>query len=383
MIIVGAVMYPLGTAMGQYVSPQDPTEITAVSIGSTVLNGTTVVDVNKIRKIPIIYHPEYLISYAEKEDYWEVYSSLTTGTTPIPIKNYTGSGISEEGTVNGINGPGMLTVQDDKLIVTQPTFLWGYKVPNTIAVKTNNGVDIKQGNNTIKSVSSSDFNNDTIPHNYTSLTDFETWYNTSTVGENITLDYSLDNFNDGRNQVSADDIVTYFGESVLKYMQNHPSDQPIMAYNGTQSEELISSISTTMNYYTYTDDSQRAYNANQFIKSWNNTIIPPHTTAHGSTDVYFVAVYDADPNATVKWASHGACPAGRALRNAVMAAGCPLPEGLTTDYTDAVISGVDLIYGISVTNTNDFPIKIVMWSDGGTNGAGMSTIYAQVYELKA
>lgn len=383
LIIIGAVMYPVGTAVGKYVSPQNPAEITSVPVGSSILNGTTVVDNNKIRKSPIIYHPEYLVDYAENLKFWDIYISLTTGAAPTPIKNITGSGISETGVAEGIKGPGMLTVQNGKLIVTNPTFVWGYKVPNTLAVKTDSGIDIKQGNRTIKSVSANDFSNDTIPHNYTSLTDFETWYNDSSVGESMSLDYSLSNFNDGRNMIPADEVVTYFGEGVLKDMETHPPDQPIMAYDGAQNQEVVSSTSTVMNYYATTNDGERAYNADQFIKAWNNTIIPPHTSAHGSNDVYYVAVYDSDPNATVKWASHGTCPPGRALRDAVMAAGCPLPKGMTMDYTNTVDNDADLINGITVTNNNDYPIKIIMWSDGGTNGAGMSSIYAKVIELKS
>lgn len=383
LILIGGAMYPLGTVLGKNIPPQNPEEISSVPIKETVLNGTKVVDNNKIRKEPLIYHPEYLMVYAKSQKYWELYTSLITGAAPIPIQYITGSGISENGMVEGIKGPGMLTVEDNKLIVTNPTFVWGYKVPNTIAVKTDKGIDIKQqGGNTIRSVSESDFSNDTIPHQYKNLTEFQSWYNKSSVGESITLDYSLSNFNDGRNLVPADKIVTYFGESVLKDMQTHPPDQPIMAYNGATVKNLISETSTVMNYYATTSNILRAYNADQFIKAWNNTIIPPHTRAHGSNDVFYVAVYDSDPNATVKWAAHGTCPPGRALRDAVMGAGSPLPTGLTMDYTDSVSNYADLVSGIIVENPNDFPILIVMWSDGGVEGAGMSTIYAQVFELR-
>jgi len=322
------------------------------------------------------------VEYAKKLKFWEIYTSLTTGAAPTPMKNITGSGISDSGIAEGIKGPGMLIVQDNKLIVTNPTFVWGYKVPNTIAVKTDKGIDIKQGNNTIKSVSENDFNNDTIPHQYRSLDEFKSWYNSTSVGNFTALDYSLSNFNDGRNMVSTDKIATYFGEGVLKDMQTHPADQPIMAYNEAQSQQVISDTSTVMNYYATTSNTLRAYNANQFIKAWNNTIIPPHTSAHGSNDVYYVAVYDSDPNATTKWASHGTCPPGRALRDAVMGAGSPLPTGMTTDYTNTISNDADLIHGIIVENTNDYPIKIIMWRDGGHDGAGMSSIYAQVIELK-
>ena len=375
-------MYPVGIAVGKYVNPQNPEEITSVPIGDTVKNGTSVVDSNKIRKAPLVYHPEYLIAYAKKLQLWEIFSSIATGAAPTPIKNITGSGINDNGVAYGIKGPGMVTVQDGKLIVTNPSFVWGYKVPYTIAVKTDSGVDIKQGNTTIKSVSSNDFNNDTIPHQYKSLTEFESWYNNTNVGDTIGLEYSLSNFNDGRNLLKPDEIVKFFGEGVMKDMETHPVDQPIMVYDGAVSEEVVSTTSTTMNYYAELDNSARAHNANQFIKAWNNTIIPPHTLAHGSNDVYYYAVYDPDPKATVKWASHGTCPPGRALRDAAYGAGFPRPIGTTDDYQNAVDNYADLITGILVNNTRDYPVKIVMWSDGGSDGQGMTTIYAQVIELK-
>jgi len=298
------------------------------------------------------------------------------------MENVAGSGISDNGVAEGIKGAGMLTVQGNKLIVTNPTFVWGFKTPYTVAVKTKDGIEIKQGNTTLKSVSENNFNNDTIPHQYKTLDEFKSWYNQSEVGNTTALDYSLANFNDGRNTVNPDKLKIYFGEGVIQDMQTHPPDQPIMAYNGAQVQVVISDTSTGMNYYSDLDNNARAYNANQFIEAWNNTIIPPHTSAHGKNNVSYVSVYDPDPNATVKWASHGTCPPGRALRDAVMGAGFPLPIGMTMDYTDTVSNYADLITGIIVENTGDYPVKLVIWSDGGTDGAGMSVIYAQVIELK-
>lgn len=376
-------MYPVGTVVGKYIPPQDPSEIAALPIGDTVTNGTHVVDDNKIRKSPVIYHPEYLVEYAKKLQIWEIYSSLVTGAAPTPIKNITGTGISDTGTAQGIKGPGMLTTQGNQLIVTNPSFIWASKLPYTVAVKTKDGIDIKQGDKILKSISENNFNNDTIPHQYMTFNEFKSWYNNSNVGCSTNFDYALGNFNDGRNTITPDKIATVFGANVLKDMQTHPSDQPIMVYDGSQSQVDISDTSTGMNYYSDLDNVARAHNANQFIKAWNNTIIPPHTRAHGSNDVYYLAVFDPNPNATVKWASHGTCPPGRALRDAVMGAGFPMPIGTTMDYTNAVSNYADLITGIIVENTGDYPVKIIMWSDGGSDGQGMSTIYAKVVELRS
>lgn len=381
-MIIGAAMFPFGHVVSAYVPPQNPEEFSALPLGATVTNGTDVVDNNKIRKAPLLYHPEYLVEYAKEFQIWEIFTSLTTGAAPTPIKNATGSGISDNGIAEGFKGPGMLTKEGNLLVVEAPTFVWGYEVPYTVAVKTNNGVDIKQGNQTIKSISAGDFSNDTIPHQYISLKDFESWYNSSTVGNTTTLDYALDNFNDGRNMVTPSKITAYFGAGVIQDMETHPSDQPIMVYDGSGNQAVVGDTSTAMNYYSDLDNIARAHNAKQFIEAWNNTIIPPHTQAHGSDNVSYVSVYDPNPNATVKWASHGTCPPGRALRDASMAAGFPLPTGLTMDYTNAVSNYADLVTGILVENTGDYPVKIVIWSDGGDDGQGMTTIYAQVIQLK-
>lgn len=375
-------MYPVGLATAKYVPAQNPEEIAILPIGETVTNGTAVVDSNKVRKVPIVYHPEYLVEYAEKLQIWELYSSLVSGATPIPIKNITGGGISDTGKAEGIKGPGMLAIQDGKLTVTNPTFVWGYKEPYTVAVKTKSGVDIKQGNTTIKSVAVSDFSNETIPHEYMSLTDFKNWYNSVNVGNSTALDYSLSNFNDGRNPLNPDEIAAFFGEGVFEEMKTRPIKAPITVYDDSDNQVVISSASTSMSYYSDLDNVARAHNANQFINGWNNTIIPPHSVAYGSSDVNYYGVYDPDPEAKTKWASHGVCPPGRVLRAAVLGAGFPAPIGTTGDYTNAIAQGADLVTGIIVNNTGDYPVKVVMWSDGGADGAGMSVIYAQIIELR-
>ena len=124
LIIVGATMYPLGTAVGKYTTPQNPAEIASLPLGDTVLNGTHVVDNNKIRKVPLLYHPDYLVEYAKNYQFWEIFTSLTTGAAPNLMENVAGSGISDNGVAEGIKGAGMLTVQGNKLIVTNPTFVW-------------------------------------------------------------------------------------------------------------------------------------------------------------------------------------------------------------------------------------------------------------------
>ena len=65
-------MYPLGNVVGNFYSPQGPTDITALSVGDTVLAGTTVTDGSKIRKVPLLYHPEYLMYYVSNMEFLDV-----------------------------------------------------------------------------------------------------------------------------------------------------------------------------------------------------------------------------------------------------------------------------------------------------------------------
>jgi hypothetical protein len=332
--------------------------------------------------VPLIYHPEYLMNYIKTGKFFELFTGLLTGAIPLPVEKITGGNISIYGISKGYQGPGVLGADGNKLVVKSSTFVWGYKKPYTLAVKTKDGFEITQNNTVLKTVSKNDFSNDTIPHEYVSLEDFKTWYNSASTGDTVTLDYALANFNDGRNAVQPDKIKTYFGEDVVKYMETHTGNAVVMAYNGTVHEKVIGSTSTIMNYYSYLDNNKRVYNAASFIKAWNNTIIPPHTTATGRNNVSYVSVYDPTTNSTAtKYASHGVCPPGRALRDACLDAGLPLPNGMTTEYKDVVASWADLTTDIKVQNTGDYPIKIVIWSNGGSNGSGMTNIYAEVIQL--
>ncbi len=375
-------MYPFGNALGVHIPAQKPEEITALPIGSTVLNGTNVVNDNNIRKVPLLYHPEYLVQYAIEQKYMEIFTSLVTGAVPTPIKDVTGGSISNNGVAQGFTGPGMLSVQGNKLMVNPPnSYISGYLTPYTVAVKTNGSVELKQNGKTIKIVSEKDISNDTIPHQYMSVDDFKKWYNDSDVGNSTNLDYALSNFNDGRNTVPPDEIKTYFGDYVLKYMETHDvtSNETIVAYNGGKNEEVIGSSQTFMDAYANMDNNARVYNAMSFIQSWNNTIIPPHSSAYQSNNVSYTSVYDPTPAIKgINWATHGTCPPGRALRDAAVSAGFGLPTGMTWDYTNVISDTASLTSGITIYNNRDYPVKVIMWSDGDNTGM---PIYAQIIEL--
>jgi hypothetical protein len=380
LILVAVVMYPFGNAMGVHIPPQSPEEIAALPIGSTVLNGTTVVNDNSLHKVPILYHPEYLVQNALEQNYVGLFTSLVTGAVPTPVKAVVNSDISDSGAAEGFTGPGTLTVQGNKLTVNPPNqFIYGYVTPYTIAVKTNGSVELIQNNKTIKTVSTQDFSNDTIPNQYIDLSDFETWYNNSNIGDNITLDYGLSNFSDGRNMVPPDEIKTYFGDDVLNYITSRePTNESILVYNDTNNEVVVGSDQTIMNFYGDMDNNARVENAQAFIQAWNNTIIPPQTTGYGTENVSYVSVYDPDPTQGTGWADHGTCPPGRAIRDASLAAGFPLPTGMTMDYQNVISDTASLTDGITVYNTLNYPVKITIWMNGTSEDA---PIYCQITEL--
>lgn len=370
-------MYLFGNAVGGTYSLQGPAEITSLSLGDTVTSGIKVVDDSKIRKVPLLYHPEYLLDNIKDVKFADALDALITGTVKTPIARITGGSISRDGNAQGFDGPGVLAVQDNKLVVNPPaTFVYGYKTPYTYGVKTNNGLEIKEGSKSIKVVSYDQINNDTVPHEYVSVSSIKKWYDGAAIGQKITLDYGIANFNDGRNTIAPDKIKALFGDDVVKYLKNYPGGAPVMVYTGSVSEKAVGNGADSLGSYPEYGDTVREGNAREFVKAWNGTIIPPHATASGKETVGFgMAV---DPHAPGGGASHGVCPAARTLRGAAYAAGFGLPVGLA-DGEYAVKFGFNPSVDVKVTNNRNYPVKIIMWTEGSGTGMG---IYAKIIEYK-
>lgn len=369
----------VGNNIEGYFPPQKPEEISALSIGDTVVSGMKVVDDAKVRKVPVLYHFEYLQNLLEEEKYPQIISGFLTGTLETPLSILANGSISSQGVAQGFEGPGYLSVQGQKLVVNPPqTFVWGYKTGYTVGVKTKDGVEIREGGKSgelLKTIAASDIKNDTIPHEYVTITTFTKWYNKSSVGDYIYLDYSLTGFSDGRNQVVPEDIKTFFGDSVMTYMKNYPSGSPVMAYMGTHNENVTSSYTEALGSHPEYGDSARAYNAMSFARAWNGTIIPPKTGSNGKENIGFEPCID--PNATGGSAVHGVCPAARSLRGATTSAGLPLPSGIRWDEL-AIAYDTSPTVGVKVYNNLNYPIKIVMWTEG--SGAGL-VIHAEIVRL--
>lgn len=374
LIIFAVALFSIGKGMDGYVPAQNPVEVAAVGIGDTVLSGQQVVDSSKIRKVPVLNHPEYLIEDLKSNQFTDFFMAITTGSVQTPINQITTGNISRYGNAIGFGGPGMVVVNGSKLVVKSPdTFVWGYKTAYTVAVKTDKGIDIKTQNKTVKTVAAADISNNTVQSSYVTDKDLKEWYNDSDVGDQIGLDFSLSSFSDGRNSIPPSEIVRFFGNDTVKYMSDYPSGSPVIVYNGASSQNVIGSANSVLEGYAEYDNNLRAENAKTFVKAWNNTIVPPHTSASGKETVSFVGVYDPEEGG---YPSHGACPPGRALRAAVMSAGCPLPSGMSSGFFSVSIDA-NPATGIKVYNPTSNPIKIVMWTSG--SGVGMQ-IFAQAIE---
>ncbi len=369
----------VGNTIESYFPAQKPEEISSMPIGETVVNGMKVVNNDKIRKVPIIYHYNYLNSLFEEKKYLQILNGVLTGSLETPLLKIAGNHISPQGIAQGFEGPGFISVEDDRLVVKPPdTFLWGYKTGYTIGIKKKDGMEIKEGGisgKTVKVISISEINNETIPHDYVNLETVQKWYNSSDEGDIINLDYSLVNFNDGRNMVSPEKIQTFFGNTTLTYMKNYPCGSPVMAYMGPHQEKTIASTAESIGSYPEYGDATRGYNAMSFSNAWNGTIVPPGSSSHGKLNVYFEGVYD--PNATGNYAVHGVCPAARSMRNAIGAAGLPTPSGIKWDHL-SIAYGVSPTRDVSVYNNMNYPIKILMWTQG--SGAG-TVVYSKIVKL--
>lgn len=374
-ILVILIMAPIDYYIAANTPPQNPEEINSIPLGSTVVTGMQVVDPTKVRKEPLLIHPDYLIENIQEEQIGPVIYSFFTGTIMTPIKNVT-EGVEADGKARKFEGPGMLTKKGYKLVVQPPAnFIWAYKTPYTYAAKTKDGIAIIEDNKTIKILSPEEINNNTIPSEYVNATKLKEWYKEAKIGEKIPIDFSLSNFSDGRLEVPPKDIVKFFGEKTKKYMQEYPSGAPIMAYMHKYKVEEVATATSQLESFPQYDDISREYNAREFAKAWNGTIVPPGTSSSGKETVQFTS--SRDPKAPGGYASHGTCPSARALRDAVAGAGLPTPTGITWGYF-ALKYGFDPVIDVKVYNDGDYPIMIIMWTEG--SGPSM-TIYAKVLRL--
>lgn len=347
--------------------------------GSTVVAGDYLINRETIRKVPLASNPENMLRPIKNRDIETVATSLLTGAAPRDVVRNNSYIIADGHISSNLQGPGKVIIDSDgKISVLAPTtMIWGYKIPYTTAVKSGDSIKLVQNNTTIKTVQANEINNNTVPSDYVSTKSLQSWFNSSKDGDNITVDYYLGNFNDNRSNVyGKENITNEFGNDTYAYMRNYTSGAPVLVYDHNASETNVSSAVSTVRYLSGYPTEVRAANAKEFADGWNNTIIPPHSSAHGKENVTFTAI--AESEASSGSATHGVCPSGRSLRDAVVALGDPIPIGMTSG-DEAILYEYRPTIDVAVTNNGDYPIKIVMWSTGES---GDTQIYTTIYELK-
>ncbi len=347
-------------------------------IGQSMFENDSILDDGQMIEVPFLSNPSFIVHQIVTLDLGGILMTLTTGAVPFDFSTVSSEGIDSYGNVVGFEGPGYLTFDGDKLKVKAPdTYVWGYSSPYKVLTKTENGVDVVENGTVIQSVPADEIKNLNFSNDFYNVTTIIDWYNhDSKIGSNFTLEKGIVGFSDGRDNISYDDIERIFGKNVSDYVDAYPSGTPIVLYMGDVSEEEGEVYSTTLGSYPEYGNDVREFNARQFVEAWNNTIIPPNSSGNGHDYISFGSA--SDPEAPGGSAAHGVCPPARALRGAVLAEGFSLPVGMSGDE-NAVLFGFNPASDIKVTNNHDYPVKIIMWTEG--SGTGM-VIYAKIIRLK-
>ncbi len=337
-------------------------------IGQSMFAGDSILDDKPMVEVPLLSNPSFIIHEIATLDLKGILLTLTTGYVPFDFSTISSEGIDSYGDAYGFEGPGYLTIEGDKLSVKAPdTYIWGYSSPYKVLTKTEDGLDIVENGTVVQSVPTDEIKNLDFSNDFYNVTSILNWYNyDSSVGSNFTLEKGIVGFSDGRNNISYDDVERIFGKEVSDYVDAYPSYSPIVLYMGNTTEVEGEVYYTYLGSHPEYGDSVREFNARQFVEAWNNTVIPPNSSGNGHDYVSFGSA--ADEHAPGGSAAHGVCPPARALRAAVLGEGFGMPVGMTGDE-NAVLYGYNPASDIKVTNNHDYPVKIVMWTEG--EGTGM------------
>ena len=338
-------------------------------MGQSMLDGESILGSHDPVELPLLSNFGFLGHQILAFDIHGILMSLTTGVVPLDFTAVSSEGIDSYGNAKGIHGPGYLTYEGDKLAIKQPdTYVWGYSAPYKVLTKTESGVNVVENGTVTKSVPVNEIKNLPYKNEYYNNSTIVDWYNyDASVGDNFTLEKGIVGFSDGRADINSSEVPVIFGKNVTDYVNEYPTGSPIVLYMGNTTEKDGEQYATTLGSHAEYGDAIREVNARQFVEAWNGTIIPPNSTGSGKDYVYFESA--VDPSAPGGSAAHGVCPPARALREAALAEGFPMPIGMTSDE-DAVLFGYNPASGVLVSNTHDYPIKIIMWTEGsGTDMA--------------
>lgn len=374
LLVITTLLFVFSCVSATELSIDEVLKTNNVTIGETVMEGESIEHSDIHARYPLISKPQYLIHEFTSLDVFGFVQSVSTGSVTFDYSSIAGEGISSEG-ISKAKGPGFVDVEKGKLVIHDCDYaVAGYLYQESYLVKNESGISIYvngEYNNTIPTEQIRDQDWSGPNYNITTIID---WYNSvdNNYGSMFPLDMGVANFVDGRNNMSSQEIKEYFGEETYQYMLQYPSGDGVCVYipedyNISYGEEFV----TTLGDHSEYGNGLRDFNANQFCRAWNNTILPPGASVCGKEYYYFdVAKDNESPGGA---ASHGVCPPARTLRACCLAEGFNLPVGMCGDE-NAVLYGYDPATGIFVTNNGDYPVKIIMWTEG--SGVSM-TIHCQ------
>ncbi|WP_409200983.1 hypothetical protein [Methanobrevibacter sp. DSM 116169] len=359
------------------ITGKDLVENTDIPVGKTVYAGDSVFSDDEMIKVPVISNLGYLGQQFLDLNIQGILISLSTGAVPISANSICSEGIAANGQASGFEGPGYLTLDGENLAVKGPSnFVWGFSTPYKYLTKTEEGVDLYEGNNKLQSISKDDIKNQDFNTSNYNTNDIISWYNyDAKVGSNYTLEKGLTTFSDNRSDLSPNQIKEYFGNDVYNTTENYPTGSPVMVYMTNYTENESTDFLTGLGSYPQYNDQMRAYNAAQFCEGWNNTIIAPHSYGSGKSYIDFGTVSDGDAPSGA--AAHGVCPPARTLRAAALNEGFSMPVGMT-GADEAVLYGYGPCEDIKIYNDHDYPVKVIMWYTG--SGTGL-TLHAKIVKF--
>ncbi len=381
-ILIGVLLLTViasGIMCNEFTSAYNATESINAVNGTTVVSGDLLIDTVTLRKEPLASNPLNIARPLIHGNVMTVFTSIFTGAAPKDVIN-NNTYITSDGHISSkMDGIGKIIMDENGKIRVQKTdeIVWAYKKADTVAFKSGDSLNFVRHNKTIKTIKGSEISNDTVPTDFVTSAELKTWFDDADDGDNITVDYCLGNFSDNRTNVYGKENITHlFGEDVYGYMRNYTPGCPVLVYDNNASEIEVSDGLSYVESLAGYPTAIRAANAKEFAAGWNNTFVPAHGTAHGKENVTFTSIVESEaPSGS---AAHGVCPPGRSLRSALLALGNPLPTGMSGD-DEAILYEYRPTIDVLVKNTGDYPIKIVMWTEGE---GGATAIFTKIYELR-
>lgn len=347
-----------------------------IEVGETITNDGSILHTNNSMNVPILFKPAFIVHLVKELNFKGLLLSFTTGTVDFDFTTISAGGIDGSGR-STTSTPGFVQSENGKLVIKEiNSTIYGKSYNYKYLVKTEEGFDLYLKNTKIKSIPAADVRSTDFGEDINSSQVAE-FYNSADnkIGSIFPLEFGLKDINDGRNSLTPQEIKECFNTSIRSYAAHYPQGDPVVIYMPPYTEVTCAEHTTTLGDHSEYGNSLREYNAINFCKAWNNTIIPDNSSSSGKADFGFQVAQDA--SSPGGGAAHGVCPSARALRNALLDEGFPIPTGITMDE-NCVSYGFHPTTDIIVTNNGPVPIKIVMWTTG--SGIGM-VIHCKIIKL--